>query len=621
MSGPGGPDRFEGFDHDEFEDDSGDGCGHGDGTGRADDGTRRGDGVGRADDGTGRADGTGDERDRDRGGAGGGAGGGEAGSGAGGPGGPAGGSRSEGAGPPLIPPPRPPAEDGTDWQGPGGATQRGGTPRARVEPPEPSGAAEPGKPSDPDRPSDPGKPSDPNQTSGPGEPPTGHRRPTTPRTPPVPAGRRPSPTGRARPPTASPTHTVLKSLLGAWALAACSGEETAAVEAHLNDCVPCAEEALRLRDAVGLLHHEDSLDLDPRLRTRVLTGCLDRRPARIPVPEWASAYDAEAARLDALLRDMGGAEWRAPVRLKWFDGKRLVGRDTTVHGVMGHLMAVDGLLAASLGLPDPLGAGAPASPERRTEAFWRAEPTDPEGPHAEPGAGPDRGSGAGPGDGPGDGVRGGSQGHGIFGRGIAAGVPSAYRSGAPPGTLREAWREQAHSLVRTVSFAGRGTADLPVPYDGSSLPVHDAFLDRAFACWVHAGDIADAVDYPYKPPSATHLHHMIDLCARLLPDALAKRRRDGLAGPPRRLGAAGALGRSLRLEIEGSGGGHWFIALDSPGALAGPDGEVAHIALDRDAFYQLAAGHVPPLDAAAGQVGDPEAIRDVLFATASLSRL
>jgi len=33
------------------------------------------------------------------------------------------------------------------------------------------------------------------------------------------------------------------------------------------------------------------------------------------------------------------------------------------------------------------------------------------------------------------------------------------------------------------------------------------------------------------------------------------------------------------------------------------------------------AGHVPPVDAAAGQQGDREAIHDVLFAAASLSRL
>ncbi|MDX3227379.1 maleylpyruvate isomerase N-terminal domain-containing protein [Streptomyces sp. ME19-01-6] len=373
------------------------------------------------------------------------------------------------------------------------------------------------------------------------------------------------------PPSPPLSHAVLKSLLGAWALTACSPEETAAVEAHLNHCTPCAEEALRLRDAVGLLHTEQSLDLDPLLRSRVLAGCLGRRPARIPVPDWAGVYDAEAARLDALLRDMGEAEWRAPVRLRWFDGKRLVGRDTTVAGVIGHLLVVDGILASSLGLPDPLGARAPGAPADRTEAYWHGEPAR---------------------------------------RPEAAGEP---------GAVREPWREQGHALVRTVSFAGRGVRDLSVPYGDFSLPLGDSFVDRAFECWVHAGDIAEAIDYPYEPPASAHLTRMVDLCARLLPDALAERRRAGLAGPPRRLVEAGAPGRTLHLEVEGSG--DWYIPLDSPAARPSPEEAVAHIALDREAFYQLAAGHVPPQEAAAGQLGDTEAIRDVLFATASLSRL
>ncbi|MFH8368593.1 zf-HC2 domain-containing protein [Streptomyces sp. NPDC018031] len=408
------------------------------------------------------------------------------------------------------------------------------------------------------------------------------------------------------------SHRVLKSLLGAWALAACSGEETAAVEAHLNDCVPCAEEALRLRDAVSLLQPEGSLDLDPMLRARVLAGCLGRRPARIPVPEWAAAYDAEAARLDALLRDMGSAEWRAPVRLRWFESERPAGRDTTVAGVIGHLSAVDGILATALGLPDPLGPDAPAAPVARTEAAWRQDPVEP----AAPGSPPDvAGSGPFPSV-PGRFTGGGA---GPFGAGP---VQGRYRgAGRQPGDVREPWRAQVHALVRAASFAGRRVHTLAVPFGDLRLPLPDAYLDRAFGCWVHAGDIADAVDYPYQPPTSAHFHRMVDLYARRLPKVLADRRRSGRAGPPRQLVAAGTPGRSLRLEVEDSGGGEWFIALDSPGATAGPEGEVAHITLDRETFYQLAAGHVPPQEAAAGQVGDPQAIHDVLLATASMSRM
>ncbi|MEU1195434.1 MDMPI N domain containing protein [Streptomyces sp. NPDC005813] len=377
-------------------------------------------------------------------------------------------------------------------------------------------------------------------------------------------------------------HRVLKSLLGAWALAACSADETVAVEEHLGDCGSCADEALRLREAVGLLHPPESLDLDPTLRTRVLESCLDRRPPRIPVPDWAAPYDAETARLDALLQDIGGAEWHAPVRLRWFAADRPVSRRTTVAGVIAHLLSVDGLVATALGLEDPLGPAVPestdpATPEGRTEAYWRA-------------------------------------------------------SHFPPTrAVRLPWREQSHHLVRTVSFAveetsageaGTGSGGLTVAYGGFGLPLSDAMLDRAFECWVHAGDIAEAVDYPYEPPAPRHLHKMIDLAARMLPATLAGRRRAGLSeAPARHLVAAGAPGRSLRLEIEGSGGGEWMIPLDSPGAVGSAEREVAHVALDGVEFCRLAAGHVSPQEAAAGQDGDREAIRDVLFAAASLSRM
>jgi hypothetical protein len=366
-------------------------------------------------------------------------------------------------------------------------------------------------------------------------------------------------------------HPVLKALLGAWALAACSAEETAAVEEHLGECGPCADEALRLREAVGLLHRPESLDLDPLLRTRVLEGCLERRPPRIPVPEWATPYDAETARLDALLQDIGDAEWHAPVRLRWFDGDGPTSRRTTVAGVIAHLLTVDGLVAVALGLDDPLAdeTARAADPTARTEAYWRAS---------------------------------------YF---------------PPTRSVRAPWREQSHNLVRTVSFTGGGSGRLGVSYGGFELPLCDAMLDRAFECWVHAEDIAEAVDYPYEPPSPRHLNRMIDLAARMLPTALAARRRAGLAAPGegRHLVPAGRPGRSLRLEIEGSGGGEWLIPLDSPAAMGSADHEVAHVALDGVEFCRLTAGHVPPEEAAAGQLGDREAIKDVLFAAASLSRM
>ncbi|WP_435612218.1 zf-HC2 domain-containing protein [Streptomyces sp. bgisy159] len=373
-------------------------------------------------------------------------------------------------------------------------------------------------------------------------------------------------------------HPVLKALLGAWALAACSAEEAAAVEAHLGDCGSCADEARRLREAVGLLQRPESLDLDPGLRTRVLDGCLDRRPPRIPVPEWVAPYDAETARLDALLQDFGDAEWHAPVRLRWYEGEATRRRRTTVAGVIAHLLAVDGLVAVALGLADPLHQGAGtadtggddpvATPADRTERYWK----EARFPHTR--------------------------------------------------SVRGPWRDQTHAIVRTASCADGGAGELGVAFGaGVELRLRDAMLDRAFECWVHAEDIADAVNYPHGPPAPRHLNQLIERAAGLLPDALAARRRAGLAEPVQGLVTAGRPGRSLRLEIEGHGGGQWHIPLDSPAALGSADHEVAHVALDGVEFCHLAAGRVPPEEAAAGQVGDRGAIRDVLFSVASLSRM
>jgi hypothetical protein len=472
---------------------------------------------------------------------------------------------------------------------------------------------------------------------------------------PGPAGPRPAApgSGAAASAPAVPDHHTLRSLLGAWALSACSREEARTVEVHQKECRACAEEGMRLREAVHLLHQEESLDLDPLLRARVLENCLGRRAARIPMPDWAGPYGSEAARLDALLRDLGEGYWSAPVDLRWFDGAPAT-RRVTVGQVIAHLTAVDGLVARSLGLATA-GAvsGGPVPPAGPAEAVELAAP----GVFGTPGsaAGP-RSSGAGPrpvtgtadeagadaaagGDRWAAGEAGSGAGPGGAGPDAGAGTDAGPGAGLPLdpwerteahwaanrrlscAELRTAWREQSLDLVRTVSFAGRAAGGLDVGYGAFSLPLRDAFLDRALECWIHAGDIADAVDYPYAPPAPRALHQMIDLAARMLPSALAERRRAGLAASRPRLVAAGSRGRSLRLEIDGEGGGDWYVSVDSPAATASDQDVVAHVAMDGADFCQLVAGHVRPEDAAVGRSGDYTVIRDVLYAAASMSRI
>lgn len=372
------------------------------------------------------------------------------------------------------------------------------------------------------------------------------------------------PPGSAKPPDPGPAeHHRLRSFLGAWALHACSPAESQGVERHLPQCPGCAAEAARLREAVTWLSPDDPLDLDPLLRARVLEGCLGRRPARIPNPSWAASYTAETARLDSLLGSLGPTEWATTVQLTWFAGSR----DLTVANVLSHLCAVDGLVAARLGLADPLGPPAPCDPDTRTEIVLRQ--------HA----------------------------------------AKSHQE------VRALWREQSQAIVRTAAFADPAASELTVGYGGFTLSVREALLDRAFECWIHADDIARAVAYPYDAPAAKHLGEMISLAARMLPSAMAGRRRQGLAVSAGRLVEAGTPGRSIRLEVEGPGGGDWYVPLDSPAAIPSPGESVAHIALDGVEFCQLTAGHRDPEDMAAGTSGDPAAVLDVLYAAASLSRL
>lgn len=345
-------------------------------------------------------------------------------------------------------------------------------------------------------------------------------------------------------------HRRLMSLLGAWALEACSPWETAEVEEHLNGCAPCAGEALRLRDAVPLLEPRSNLDLDAELRPWVLEGCLERRPADLPVPSWAAPYDAEAARLDALLYDMAEEEWDTAVRpwLRGEDGG--AGQPVTVTGVLERLLADDGLLTSAAGLPAP-GAGSGSG-----SASWPL------------------------------------------------------------------WREQSRVLVRAAAGADGRQVLEPASQGGAGVTLADAYLERAFACWIHAADIAEAVAYPHDPPLGAHLRLLVDLAARRLPRRIADRRRAGLAVSPPRLTTAGSPGRTLHLEVEGGGGGDWYIPLDSPAAKvtrAQAREAVARLAVDDKVFCRLAAGRISPEEAGAGGEGDEAVIRDVLEAAATLS--
>ncbi|AXI78136.1 maleylpyruvate isomerase N-terminal domain-containing protein [Peterkaempfera bronchialis] len=374
-------------------------------------------------------------------------------------------------------------------------------------------------------------------------------------------------------------HEAVRGLLGAWALDACPPDETALLEDHLTGCAPCATEAARLRDAAGWLSADEPLDPVPELRSQVLEGCLGRRVPDVRVPGWASPYAAETAKLDALLRDLGPSEWLERAEVPWHGGTEW----WLPAEVLCHLAAVDGFVGRAYGMDDlvPGGDAAP-EPEPEPDRPWAAVSDRTER------------------------------------------LISAHGRRAPE-AVRALWREQTRALVRAAALAGPDGGGVAVDYGDVRIPARDAFVDRAFECWIHADDVARAVDYPYEPPSARHLRQMIDLAARMLPAAL-----DGLRGGPHggaEAGAEAANGRPrvVKLVIEGPAAGEWLIPLGAaePPADAGPppDSEpVASLAVDGLEFCYLAAAHRDPDRMAVGQHGDSAAVREMLHAAPLLSR-
>ncbi|MCX5211243.1 zf-HC2 domain-containing protein [Kitasatospora sp. NBC_00240] len=416
-------------------------------------------------------------------------------------------------------------------------------------------------------------------------------------------------------PTAGPLteqqHEDLRSLLGAWALGACPRREAAGLERHLRLCPDCAEEGTRLRDAAGWLSADEPLDPSGALRQQVLDWCLARRPAELPVPAWGAPYGAETAKLDALLRDLGPEEWQEIVELPWHGGTdRLRPAE-----VLSHLAAVDGYLALALGLPDPV----PAGPDP-------GAPVAAPGPAAAPAA-PRIPAQAGQ---PATRVprQGASPFSGIVDRSERL---AAAQAGCSPESVRTRWRRQTHALVRSAALAPGG--NVPVDYGFAALPLRDAFVDRAFECYVHGEDVARAVAYPYAPPAPPHLRQMIDLAARMLPEAVAALRRAGRPGPTGHPGHGPGPGpggdrpaRLLRLVIDGPAAGEWLIPLDGPAPPGNRAGygrttePVAAMVLDGLEFCQLAAAHRDPDRLPVGEHGDRAAIREVLRAAPLLSR-
>ncbi|TMR07017.1 maleylpyruvate isomerase family mycothiol-dependent enzyme [Actinomadura soli] len=170
----------------------------------------------------------------------------------------------------------------------------------------------------------------------------------------------------------------------------------------------------------------------------------------------------------------------------------------------------------------------------------------------------------------------------------------------PPQDARLAWRRRADALCDGLCEAD---ADRRVEMGGRRLRLSDHFAGRAFETWIHADDIARGTGRTLMQPPAEHVYPIADLGVRSLPKALALTGRDH-------------ADRTLRLILDGPGGGQWTIPL---GRAATGDDPPAQVRMDVVEFCFLAGGRRDPTSVEAETSGDPAVTRDVLAAASAFS--
>jgi uncharacterized protein (TIGR03083 family) len=256
-------------------------------------------------------------------------------------------------------------------------------------------------------------------------------------------------------------HTAVTELLGAWALDACSVEETATVEDHLAGCPDCAAEADRLGRAADGLATTVAIAPPARLRGAVLAAATARRPAASE--EASSGYAAWVERFDALLASLTPAQWR----------QRVI-HDLTAQDLVAHLIATDELLAAQLRAADS------ATPEDPAEL---------------------------------DGT--------LPARRSAAAI--GEHRGQPPERTRAAWRAQADRLLHDAGAGTPGSLDRQVRLADPRLPrqpLRTALVQRLFETWIHTDDVRALLGSPPDPPNQRQVAMIVAFGVRLLPAAL-----------------------------------------------------------------------------------------------------
>ena len=283
----------------------------------------------------------------------------------------------------------------------------------------------------------------------------------------------------------------------------------------------------------------------PELAIRTFAVAFARRApgeAADPEPLAVSAYRAQMDELSALLLDLAPGEWDAPT-LAGF----------TVAELVGHLLAIEGYVAAILGVRPPAGLRpfeVPAGLEDDHRAL--SLPT------------------------------------------IEAGA------GAPPEQAVADWWAWVEADLAHLATLDDADLDERVRFHGLDLSMRSMLGARVFEVWTHADDIRRATGRPLVAPAPRHLAFMSSLAVGALPMGLLLA---GIDDP----------GRTVRIVLTGAGGGEFVQSLVLNGVPGPPDATITADVVD---FCRLAAQRLTPAELRHESEGDARAAADVLVGAA-----
>jgi len=369
-------------------------------------------------------------------------------------------------------------------------------------------------------------------------------------------------------------HDRVGEILGAWALDACGPEENRLVAAHLAECGPCADEA-RLLGAAAAEFTESTESATgspaqgaqappvlpaspspavtagpqphrlppPRLRATVLAAAFARR--RPDIPAAVAPYAAQVRALDRLLDALPPAGWQTRVAV----------RDWSVHDMLAHLAALDGVLAAHLGVAEAMLP--PSTPDTSTL-------------------------------------------DGLAALQQRTAEVQAWSRGQQPARTRAAWRAQAAAMVAAVAAASADLLATRIDYGEARWRIDQVLLARAFETWIHTEDIRGALGMPAVPPAPEHIDQIVDAAMPILEGMMAASR---FSHPD----------RAARIELYGVSGGEWTVRLGPGLPPATPD---VTLRLDMLEFCYLFGGRRDPEGIRYDVSGDRRLAADLLTVAA-----